>query len=129
MCSKKCAKPDLPGSTSLRDPVSTGICSETMFGQPVGTTITTRPFGSGLRVRSSGCERDNGEEEREDRAREAGLLHVGGRPGGCRPAGSIARRPAGDLLAHQLAGHPEDVVERIAVAVEIEYRREARLAT
>ena len=46
MCSKKCAKPDLPGSTSLREPVSTGICSETMFGKPVGTTMTTSPFGS-----------------------------------------------------------------------------------
>ena len=46
MCSKKCAKPDLPGSTSLREPVCTGICSETIFGKPVGTTITLRPFGS-----------------------------------------------------------------------------------
>ena len=34
MCSKKWAKPDLPGSTSLREPVCTGICSETMFGKP-----------------------------------------------------------------------------------------------
>ena len=46
MCSKKCAKPDLPGSTSLREPVCTGICSDTMFGNPVGTTMTTSPFGS-----------------------------------------------------------------------------------
>jgi hypothetical protein len=46
MCSKKCANPDLPGSTSLREPVSTGICSDTMFGNPVGTTITFSPFGS-----------------------------------------------------------------------------------
>src|SRR5688500_2663119 len=45
-CSKKWANPDLPGSTSLRDPVCTGICSETMFGKPVGTTITLRPLGS-----------------------------------------------------------------------------------
>ena len=45
MCSKKWAKPDLPGSTSLREPVCTGICSETMFGKPVGTTMTFRPFG------------------------------------------------------------------------------------
>src|SRR5262245_9377182 len=46
MCSKKCAKPDLPGSTSLREPVCTGMCTETRFGNPVGTTITLRPFGS-----------------------------------------------------------------------------------
>ncbi len=45
MCSKKCAKPDLPGSTSFREPVWTGIWSETMFGKPVGTTMTFRPFG------------------------------------------------------------------------------------
>ena len=62
MCSKKWAKPDLPGSTSLRDPVCTGICSETMFGKPVGTTITFRPFGSvfsvalnGRMSRAAGC--------------------------------------------------------------------------
>src|SRR4029079_14946070 len=54
MCSKKWAKPDLPGSTSLRDPVSTGICSETMFGKPVGTTITTRPLGSVVVVALNG---------------------------------------------------------------------------
>ena len=53
MCSKKCAKPDLPGSTSLREPVWTGICSDTRLGKPVGTTITRRPFGS---VRSAGVE-------------------------------------------------------------------------
>src|SRR6185436_1638902 len=46
MCSKKCAKPDLPGSTSLRDPVCIGICTETMLGKPVGTTMTLRPLGS-----------------------------------------------------------------------------------
>src|SRR5215211_8031463 len=46
MCSKKCAKPDLPGSTSLREPVCTGIRSETRFGNPVGTTMTLRPLGS-----------------------------------------------------------------------------------
>jgi len=46
MCSKKCAKPDLPGSTSLREPVSTGICNETMFGKPVGTTITDADTGA-----------------------------------------------------------------------------------
>src|SRR5678816_2238589 len=46
MCSKKWAKPDLPGSTSLRDPVRTGIWIETMLGKPVGTTMTLRPFGS-----------------------------------------------------------------------------------
>ena len=46
MCSKKWAKPDLPGSTSLRDPVCTGIWMDTMFGKPVGTTMTFRPLGS-----------------------------------------------------------------------------------
>ena len=45
MCSKKWAKPDLPGSTSFREPVCTGIWIETMFGKPVGTTMTFRPFG------------------------------------------------------------------------------------
>ena len=54
MCSKKCAKPDLPGSTSLREPVSTGICTETMFGNPVGTTITSSPFGRVLVVALNG---------------------------------------------------------------------------
>ena len=46
MCSKKCAKPDLPGSTSLREPVCTGICSETTFGKPVGTTMTRSSLAS-----------------------------------------------------------------------------------
>src|SRR5262245_31314889 len=46
MCSKKWANPDLPGSTSLREPVCTGIWIDTRFGKPVGTTITLRPFGS-----------------------------------------------------------------------------------
>ena len=45
-CSKKCANPDLPGSTSLRDPVCTGICIDTMFGKPVGTMMTLRPLAS-----------------------------------------------------------------------------------
>ena len=54
MCSKKWAKPDLPGSTSLRDPVWTGICSDTMFGKPVGTTMTLRPFGRVLSTASNG---------------------------------------------------------------------------
>src|SRR5437867_1797680 len=45
MCSKKWANPDLPGSTSLREPVWTGIWIETMLGKPVGTTMTFRPFG------------------------------------------------------------------------------------
>jgi hypothetical protein len=45
MCSKKWANPDLPGSTSFRDPVFTGIWIETMLGKPVGTTMTFRPFG------------------------------------------------------------------------------------
>src|SRR3954469_22909630 len=43
-CSKKCAKPDLPGSTSLRDPVWTGIWMLTRFGKPVGTMMTLRPL-------------------------------------------------------------------------------------
>ncbi len=54
MCSKKCAKPDLPGSTSLREPVCTGICSETMLGKPVGTTMTFRPLGSVFSVALKG---------------------------------------------------------------------------
>jgi hypothetical protein len=29
----------------LREPVWTGIWIETMFGKPVGTTMTLRPFG------------------------------------------------------------------------------------
>src|SRR5207244_3213278 len=45
MCSKKWAKPDFPGSISLRDPVCTGMYMATMFGKPVGTTMTLRPFG------------------------------------------------------------------------------------
>ena len=45
ICSKKWAKPDLPGSTSLRDPTETGICSETMSGKPVSTTMTRSPLG------------------------------------------------------------------------------------
>src|SRR5476649_2723588 len=44
MCSKKWAKPDLPGSTSLREPVCTGICSETMLGKPVGTMMIFKPL-------------------------------------------------------------------------------------
>src|SRR5262245_56214777 len=54
MCSKKWAKPDLPGSTSLREPVITGICSDTMFGKPVGTTITLSPFASVRSLASNG---------------------------------------------------------------------------
>ena len=45
MCSKKWAKPDLPGSTSFREPVFTGIWIDTMFGKPVGTTMIFSPFG------------------------------------------------------------------------------------
>ena len=45
-CSKKCAKPDFPGSGSLRDPVCIVMKTETMLGKPVGTTITFNPFGS-----------------------------------------------------------------------------------
>src|SRR5215510_3807809 len=54
MCSKKWAKPDLPASTSLREPVITGICSDTMFGKPVGTTITLSPFASVRSLASKG---------------------------------------------------------------------------
>jgi hypothetical protein len=53
-CSKKCAKPDLPGSTSLRDPAWTTIWTLTRFGNPVGTTITLRSFGSVVSVASNG---------------------------------------------------------------------------
>src|SRR6266496_617370 len=45
MCSKKWANPDLPGSTSLREPVCTGIWRETILGNPVGTTMTFSPLG------------------------------------------------------------------------------------
>ena len=54
MCSKKWAKPDLPGSTSLREPVCTGMCTETRFGNPVGTTMTFRPLGSSFSVALNG---------------------------------------------------------------------------
>src|SRR5262249_32740867 len=60
MCSKKWAKPDLPGSTSFRDPVCTGIWSETMFGKPVGTTMTRRPFGSVFSAAAKGRMRPPG---------------------------------------------------------------------
>jgi hypothetical protein len=53
-CSKKCANPLFPGSTSLRDPVWTGIWIETMFGNPVGTTITRSPLGSVASVALNG---------------------------------------------------------------------------
>src|ERR1035437_7019632 len=46
MCSKRWANPDLPGSTSFREPVFTGIWTDTIFGNPVGTTMTFSPFGS-----------------------------------------------------------------------------------
>src|SRR5512142_2029933 len=46
MCSKKCANPVFPGSTSFRDPACTGIWIETMFGNPVGTTMMRSPLGS-----------------------------------------------------------------------------------
>jgi hypothetical protein len=54
MCSKKWAKPDLPGSTSLRDPVCTGMCTETRLGKPVGTTMTFSPLGSSFSVALNG---------------------------------------------------------------------------
>jgi hypothetical protein len=54
MCSKKCANPDLPGSISLREPVWTGIWTETMFGNPVGTTMTLRPLGRVVSVALKG---------------------------------------------------------------------------
>src|SRR5712692_10538937 len=57
MCSKKWANPVLPGSNSLRDPVWTGICTETTFGNPVRTAITFKPlasvFSTGLSGRMS----------------------------------------------------------------------------
>src|SRR5687768_3040367 len=52
MCSKKCAKPDFPGSTSLRDPTDTAIWSDTTLAKPVGTMMTRRPLAS---VRSVGA--------------------------------------------------------------------------
>ena len=72
MCSKKWAKPDLPGSTSLREPVCTGICSDTMFGKPVGTTITLRPFAQRASRwrRRAGCGRWPGLRTRRSRPRE-----------------------------------------------------------
>src|SRR5438552_7096230 len=54
MCSKKWAKPDLPGSTSLREPVCTGIWIETMLGNPVRTTMTFRPLPSVFSVIGKG---------------------------------------------------------------------------
>jgi hypothetical protein len=44
MCSKKCAKPDFPASTSLRLPVHTGIWRLTRPLTPVGITTTRRPL-------------------------------------------------------------------------------------
>ena len=81
MCSKKWAKPDLPGSTSLREPVCTGIWSDTMFGKPVGTTITFRPFGRVLSVASNGRMRPPGAwaeavTARSDAARKAGTARM-----------------------------------------------------
>src|SRR5471032_2506789 len=54
MCSKKWAKPDLPGSTSLREPVCTGICSETIFGKPVGTMMIFKPLARVFSVALNG---------------------------------------------------------------------------
>src|SRR6185369_36138 len=54
MCSKKWANPDLPGSTSLRDPVCTGIWRETMLGKPVGTTMTFSPLARVFSVARKG---------------------------------------------------------------------------
>ena len=53
-CSKKCAKPDFPGSTSLREPVCTGICTLTRLGNPVGTTMTLSPLASVFSVAVKG---------------------------------------------------------------------------
>src|SRR4249920_2594522 len=53
-CSKKWAKPDLPGSTSLREPVWTGIWMLTRFGKPVGTTMTLRPLARVVSVARNG---------------------------------------------------------------------------
>ena len=44
----------MPGSTSFREPVCTGIWIETMFGKPVGTTITFKPFGRVFSVAANG---------------------------------------------------------------------------
>src|SRR5439155_2442249 len=53
-CSKKCAKPDFPGSTSLREPACTAILKLTRFGNPVGRTMTFSPLGSVDSVASNG---------------------------------------------------------------------------
>src|SRR5206468_163373 len=53
-CSKKWAKPDLPGSISFREPVCIVVKTETTFGNPVGTMMTFRPFGSVFSVAANG---------------------------------------------------------------------------
>src|SRR5262249_10810815 len=60
MCSKNSAKPDLTGSATFREPDLTGIWSETMFGKPVGTTMTRRPFGSVFSAAAKGRMRPAG---------------------------------------------------------------------
>ena len=80
MCSKKWAKPDLPGSTSFREPVFTGIWRETMFGKPVGTTMTFRPFASVVSVAWKG------------RMSVAASADFGAGPGEWRLRGRLRRR-------------------------------------
>ena len=46
MCSKKCAKPERPGSYSSREPVRTIDQYATSPSLGIGTTMTLRPFGS-----------------------------------------------------------------------------------
>jgi hypothetical protein len=46
MCSKKCAKPVTPGSTSSREPVRTTDQYETRPSAGIGTSSTFSPLGS-----------------------------------------------------------------------------------
>src|SRR5215831_6212433 len=46
MCSKKCAKPERPGSYSSREPVRTIDQNATSPSLGIGITITSSPFGS-----------------------------------------------------------------------------------
>src|SRR5690242_18637368 len=54
MCSKRCAKPDFPGSTSLRDPVCTTTKMVTRFGESVGMVTRRSPFGRSCWVYANG---------------------------------------------------------------------------
>src|SRR5262249_17420248 len=51
---KKMSEAGFSGSNSLREPVWTGICTETTLGKPVLTTITFKPLGKVFSVGLSG---------------------------------------------------------------------------